>query len=289
MCPRQKLTRPQGVMDRDIFRKIVDNAVECGVKHVFLGGFGEPMIDPDFIERIRYIKSKGLTVSTITNASLLNTEMASDIIESGLDSIRISFYGLTRDVYESVHRGLSFDTALSNIRTLLKLRKEKNKSNPEISVSFLVLDKNNHQAAGFREFWKDADFAEIWQPHNYIDGCAYRGQTVNLRSCGRPSRGPLQVQWDGIVVPCCFDYNGYVSLGDLRKQGIEGIMHSQLYEKLRQAHLKMEFKEFYHCSVCDQLNFEYNPLVFSSDPRRAPGRSNSNFFDLIKREEQGGV
>lgn len=282
MCPRDKLTRAQGIMEWPLFKKIVDNAVSCGVKHIFLGGFGEPLLDPYFIERIKYIKDRGLSVNTITNASLLNSQMSDNIITSGLDGLRISFYGLTSDVYELVHRGLSFNVTLANVQKLIEQKKLRHLPHPEISLSFLVLDENAHQAAAFENFWITADFVEIWRPHNYIDGRVYRAQAVKPKSCGRPWCGPLQVQWDGVVVPCCFDYNGYLVLGNLRDQSIEEVMHSSLYEELRQGHKKTNFDKFPYCGVCDQLNRQQNAFIFSNDPRRAPGRSNSNFFDFAQ-------
>jgi len=283
MCPREKLTRPLGVMEWGLFKKIIDDAKGCGIKHVFLGGFGEPMQDAYFIKRIKYIKHNGLTVNTITTASFLNPKMSDEIIESGLDSIRISFYGLTKEVYESIHRGLSFDAAVRNIKELIAKRNNKNKPTLEISLSFLILKENSHQVSEFDKFWVDADFVEIWRPHNFINGRNYRDRATELKSCGRPWRGPLQIQWDGTVVPCCFDYNGYLILGDLKKQSIEELMHDELYEKLRNAHKKENLAKFKYCSMCDQLDSGYNALVFSNDARRAQGRSNSNFFDFTEK------
>lgn len=34
-----------------------------------------------------------------------------------------------------------------------------------------------------------------------------RGGYSQERPCGRPENGPLQIQWNGEVIPCCYDYN----------------------------------------------------------------------------------
>ena len=56
-----------------------------------------------------------------------------------------------------------------------------------------------------------------------------------LKTCGRPFNGPLQVQVDGTVNMCCFDYNGKLLLEDLNAQSLAEIFNSVAYKKIRDA------------------------------------------------------
>ena len=96
---------------------------------------------------------------------------------------------------------------------------------------------------------------EIWKPHNWIYGRNYRKiQKKRLKTCGRPYNGPLEIQVNGTVKMCCFDFDGRLQLGDLKIQTLEEIFT----------------KPFSHnnlmCSVCDQLNPDRKgTLIYSSE------------------------
>jgi 2-iminoacetate synthase ThiH len=44
-CPRDEMHRRQGVMDLDLFRKIVDECAALGITHVRVHNYGEPFLD----------------------------------------------------------------------------------------------------------------------------------------------------------------------------------------------------------------------------------------------------
>ncbi len=281
MCPREKMKRPQGVLDMHLYKRVLNEAIEGGVTQVSLENYGEPFLDPYIMDRIRYAKTKGLSVFTITNCSLLDKTEAREVILAGLDKLRISMYGVTKKVYEDIHKGLNFETTLNNVNNLFQTRSELDKTNPRIEMYFLVLEQNKHQIDLFRKTWKPiADDISIWLPHNWSDGRVYRKPNHNKKSCGRPFFGPVQVQWDGLVIPCCFDYDSRIVLGDLNKQSLHEVLHDPRYEALREAHRKGEFEKFLFCNSCDQLNKRTNVLIYTTIKSSQVGASNTNYFEL---------
>ena len=109
MCPREKMDRLEGIMDMDLFKRIVDECKALGATSVFLGGFGEPLMDTLIVDRVRYVKQKGLFCNFISNGSLWDEKLAREFIEAGLDEIRFSFYGQNKETYEEIHRGLNYE------------------------------------------------------------------------------------------------------------------------------------------------------------------------------------
>ena len=93
------------------------------------------------------------------------------------------------------------------------------------------------------EYWRDkADLVEVWRPHNWVDGKKYRMIDTKMKiTCGRPFTTPLQIQVDGTVNMCCFDYNGKLTLGDLKSQSLTEIFETPLYKKILMAHTTGEF------------------------------------------------
>ena len=285
MCPREKLEREKGTMSIGLFKKIVDEVKDYGVENVHLGGFGEPLLDPYMVERVRYVKQYGMHSYCISNASLFNKKLSEQLMTAGLDEVRFSFYGLSKDVYEKVHVGLKFSESKKNIMNVIKLKKDLDLPNFKVCVFYLLLDENSHQLEQFKKEWEPlVDGIEIWCPYNIGDGRKYRDVNGDKESCNRPQRGPIQVLWDGRVVPCCMDYNGRMILGDLNKSSLKEILHNERFQSLRDAHNSGDFKAFPYCGNCDQLNKRPDVMIYSNrhnlSSAEAVKLTNSFFFNL---------
>lgn len=282
MCPREKMKRSQGVLDRSLYKRIVDQSVDVGAKRISLENFGETFLDPYIFERAEYAKSRGLYTLTITNASLLDDEKCLDALKL-FNVIRISMYSITKDTYETIHRGLKFEKARDNVERLISLQKQIKDSKTRIEIYFLLMDENKHEMHEFlNRYEKRVDAVAVWKPHNWGDGRIYRKLLGKKITCGRPFTGPLQVQWDGLVVPCCFDYDSRMILGDLNKQTIHEVFSGEKYKEIRTAHQQGDFSKYPFCNVCDQLNKREDVLVYTNIKQAKVGATNTTYFVLKK-------
>ena len=279
MCPREKMTRAQGVMDLGLYKKLIDGIMSMGAKTISLENYGETFLDPYILERAEYAKNKGLRVFTISNGSLLTPQICDKVVAL-FDKIRISIYGVTKKTYELVHKGLKFEKTKAAIEQLFESRANL-KTKIRIELYFLYLEENKHEKDEFLRLYEHrADLVSVWKPHNWIDGRDYRIMDDNKKSCGRPMTGPLQIQWNGLVVPCCYDYDSTMVLGDLTRQSIEEILTGEPYAKLRKAHIDGNFLG-YSCNQCDQLNKRDDVLVYTSNAKEVSvGATNTSYFVL---------
>lgn len=294
MCPRDKHEhgREHGMMNQRAYERSIDEIVSLGARKIVLTGFGEPTLDKRLESKIVYAKSKGLQTYIITNGSTLSSKRARSLIESGLDEMRVSFYGMRPETYNAVMQGLDFDRAMSGLLGFLRLRDELD-SPIRVQISYLELEENKADTQYFQEFWEPkVDALEIWKPHNWSDGRDYRDTDVaeELRnSCGRPENGPLQIQWNGEVVPCCYDYNNAIILGNAFKQPILDIMNGPKYRLLRYAHRMKRFAMFPFCDQCDQLVPHADALLYTNrhnlPPEEAVKLSNTDLYNLAEGEQ----
>ena len=291
MCPRDvhKLGRPHGIMNIEKYKKSIDEVVELGCKQVVLTGFGEPMIDKTLEKKVEYANQKGLRTYIISNASLLSRARATRLIKAGLDELRLSYYGMKKESYERVMVGLNFEVTMSNLLGFLELREELNSKKPRLEINWLVLPENEEDTEHFREFWEPkADAIEIWKPHNFGDGRDYRLRYEDVAmkdTCGRPENGPLQIQWDGEVIPCCYDYNNQIVLGNAFEQPVLEVLNGEKYRLLRFAHREKKFNLFPYCDQCDQLLPHADALVYTNRhklPKEvAVKMSNTDLYNLV--------
>ena len=270
MCPRDlhKFGRPHGIMDRAKYEKSIDEVVGLGCKQVVLTSFGEPLVDKGLETKVAYAKSKGLRTYIISNASLLTHDRAKGMIEAGLDEMRVSYYGMRKESYEKVMVGLNFDVTMKNLAGFLELREQMGSKRPRLELSWLVLPENEEDTDAFKEYWEPkADAIEIWKPHNFGDGRAYRERYEEIamkNTCGRPENGPLQIQWNGEVIPCCYDYNNQIVLGNAFEQPVLEILNNDKHRLLRMAHREKNFEMFPYCNQCDQLLPHTEALVYTN-------------------------
>ena len=291
MCPREQhvLARAHGIMDLQKYKESIDEVTDLGCKQVVLTGFGEPLIDKKLEQKVAYAKSKGLRTYIISNASLLTRKRATDLINAGLDELRISYYGMRKETYERVMVGLNFDVTMKNLAGFLEIREELGSKLPRLELNWLVLPENEGDTELFREYWEPrADAIEIWKPHNFGDGRSYRQRYEDISvktTCGRPENGPLQIQWDGEVIPCCYDYNNQIVLGNAFEQPVLDILNAEKYRLLRISHGEKKFELFPYCNQCDQLLPHADALVYTNrhnlPAEVAVKMSNTDLYNLV--------
>jgi MoaA/NifB/PqqE/SkfB family radical SAM enzyme len=276
-------------MTFDNYKRSLDEVIDLGCQQIVLTGFGEPLVDKQLEKKVEYAKGRGLRTYIISNGSLLTKKRATNLIQAGLDELRISFYGMRKETYETVMVGLKFDVTMKNLLGFLELRDELGYKRPRLELNWLELPENASDTDAFQKYWEPrADAIEIWKPHNFGDGRSYRerfDEVALKNTCGRPENGPLQIQWNGEVIPCCYDYNNQIVLGNAFEQPVLEILNGEKYELLRLAHREKKFALFPFCNQCDQLLEHADALVYTNRhnlPKEvAVKMSNTDLYNLV--------
>ena len=101
----------------------------------------------------------------------------------------------------------------------------------------------------------------------------------------------MQIQWNGEVIPCCYDFNNKIILGNAFETTVLEILNSPKYRLLRYAHRMKKFKYFPYCNQCDQLLPHADALVYTNrhnlPPEEAVKLSNTDLYDLVNAKELG--
>ena len=295
MCPRDKHEhgREHGIMDQAKYERSIDEVALLGATKIVLTGFGEPLLDRKLEKKVAYATSKHLSTYFITNASALTPGRSRQLIDSGLSEMRVSFYGMRPETYNAVMQGLDFERTKRNVLEFLRIRDESG-AKTRVQISYLEMDQNRDDSAFFREFWEPkVNAIEIWRPHNFGDGRDYRERLDDSKktSCGRPENGPLQIQWNGEVIPCCYDYNNQIILGNAFESPVLDLLNGEKYRLLRYAHRMRKFGMFPYCNQCDQLLPRADALVYTNrhnlPAEEAVKLSNTDLFDLVGGREIG--
>lgn len=246
-CPRDEMERRQGIMDMALYTKLVDECAALGIGHVRMHNYGEPFVDRQLVEKVRYAKQKGIPqVGMISNGSLITETAARGMIEAGLDAINISVDASGKETFERTRIGLKYDKVIANVERLLALREAAGKRRPKLILSF-VRQNNSEDERAFIEHWRQrADKIHVTDLHNWA-GTLHQTSDVNY-PCYRPWL-TFTVLWDGRVSLCCADFDGRTILGDLRTSTLQQIWNSDRYRAIRREHLASGGPDI--CRSCD--------------------------------------
>ncbi|MHB8261927.1 MAG: radical SAM/SPASM domain-containing protein [Bacteroidia bacterium] len=272
-CPSglRSFSRPTGMLEQKFFQKTIDELYD---KLIYLTFYfqGEPYLNPNFLDMVKYASQKNIFTFTSTNAHYLNDENAKRTIESGLDKLIISIDGTTQGVYEQYRIGGSLEKVIEGTKNILKWKRQLNSKTPYIVFQFLVVKPNEHQIEDAKKLTKELGVDEIKfktaQVYNYENGnelipdnIAYSRYKKNadgtysiknklLNQCWRMWSGCV-ITWDGLVVPCCFDKDAQHRLGNLKETSLKEVWQSKTYNSFRSSILHSR-KEIDICSNCTE-------------------------------------
>jgi MoaA/NifB/PqqE/SkfB family radical SAM enzyme len=105
-CPSglRAFTRPTGMLENSFFRQTIDDIYK-DILYLIFYFQGEPYLNSNFLDMVKYASNKGIYTATSTNAHYLTDEVARKTVESGLDRLIISIDGTTQEVYKQYRIG----------------------------------------------------------------------------------------------------------------------------------------------------------------------------------------
>jgi MoaA/NifB/PqqE/SkfB family radical SAM enzyme len=250
MCPHGKMTRDVGVMDLGLFKRIVDE-VAGKTELLYLYGLGESILVKNFSEYAQYARSRKIKTCLSTNATALTEERARELVSCGLDQLILAIDGASAGTYESVRRGANFEKTLQNCRALLQ-EKRRVGSNLHVVVQLILQDANRNDAQYQKDCFSPEEVAQInvFRIKPLFDTFVEPKEIACRRTPCYFLWNMMVISWTGLVQFCCFDYDATSPLGDVSKQSVHEVWHSQLLKQARDTHRRRGHADIALCKGC---------------------------------------
>ena len=265
LCPvgNGMLERPPVFLEMDLYKKVVDELAPFLYTMNF-NGSGEPLLHPEIVEMIQYGASKGIWMDVFTNFQLLRTDIIDGLPSSGLNRILISLDGTDKETYESYRIRGKFERIVGNIERLVHKRNATPGSPLVIDIQFVAMRQNEHQIEEIQEMARKLGADNLIIKRTFLfQGTGDTAKTLSYlpesealslykKDQLRPddAKNPVEFKgtehkicellWtssvllaDGRVSPCCFDYHGWVILGDAKKQTFKELWNGPAYQAFR--------------------------------------------------------
>ena len=179
--------------------KIFIDDISSFKPYVYFSG-GEPLINPDIFELIKYANSKHMVTSLNTNGTYLK-EKARELIESGLDYLYTSLDAPTdltnNDIRKSVKGEGAYSETIGGIKEVLKLRDEIGCGLPIIQTQTTLVEENHKFLLKMANFLNDDLKVDIWG----IGLCVHTTNELNNETTKVYEKefGQTQYHWGGFI------------------------------------------------------------------------------------------
>lgn len=233
-----KVQKPRKFMSIEEFESILIK-IKDYTKYIYLHVKGEPLLHPNIIEFLELADKYNLKVNLTTNGTLF-PKLAKELGKANSLN-KINF---------SLHSENSLDNYCENIFHNIKYLSDKTtviyrlwtlKNNKLDEKSTKIVDK-------IKKYYNlsPETVEKIKKENNikisstiYVDkDNEFEWPTITShKSCGYcfALKTQLAILVDGTVVPCCLDSNGEIELGNIFEEGLEKIIASERYQKLKKS------------------------------------------------------
>lgn len=268
MCPRKYMTRKQGFMSWELFKKIIDEA-KGKTKTCYLHQFGESLLHPEIFKMIKYANKAGLWTSLSTNGVTLSKLISKRLFEAGLSHMFLSLDSLNPRVLEGIRVGIDGEKAIKRINNCIKIRRNTS-ANTKLEIQMIEMEENVNERDAYEKKYKPlmAGIGKV----SFKSYCMYAGNVPNKSSKLKELKlfkctmfnYSVTIQWNGDIVVCCMDYDGVTKFGNVNNMGIREIWDSPEYRQFRLAHKRRDLSKLVFCRGCywaSEFVFEDFPKV----------------------------
>ncbi len=174
--------------------------------------------------------------------------------EDLLDSVIVSIDGGDKETFENIRLGLDYGEVRGNVLHFIRRRNELGRTRPTVSIAMVTVDENKHTRSKLKEVWSEADEVRFSVYFNWAGKLNNNGRPEHkLNFCERLYHY-ITILANGQVAMCCFDSEGEYLVGDVRRQGVHEVWHSEAFQEKRRWLYERNFEQQKLCARCDYIN-----------------------------------
>ena len=239
-----------GMIDFELFKQIIDDAVKGGTKAITFASRGEPTLHPKLGKMIEYCSGKFFELKINTNATKLSEKLIHQILKSGVTIMVFSVDSYTKDEYETLRVNGIFEEIVKNVKKFKEIREKFYPGSIcETRISGVKVDKKQDPIK-FKNFWKDyVDNVVMVTMENRWDTYHNPKEIMSSEACFYLWER-MYIWYDGLCNPCDVDYKSELSAGTFKEQTIREIWNSKKFNDLREMHLNGKRNKVYPCDRC---------------------------------------
>ncbi len=285
LCPtgQKDVSADKGLISFVDFKRIIDE-VGKNLLLIRLYNWGEPLLNKELIKMVDYANKNKIAVKISTNLSIpITNDQAEALINANLQKIYISCDGASSATYPIYHVDGDFDRVMSNMKLLLRQKRESGNGYTELKWLFHVFKHNEHEIETAKEIAKEIGIKLIinkvrtdmgkeifessekslerdskWLPENP----EYNTFNMSEKKPRKKFKCHLLwtetvFNWEGSILPCCSVYSEKYSFGNIKENSFKNIWNNKKYISARKNVLGRKNNTNTVCHVCKSNDYLY--------------------------------
>ena len=163
-------------MSWELFTKIVDQVPN--IARVVMHGVGEPMLVKNLPDMIRYLKARGTYVLFNTNGTLMQPKRFQELIDTGLDELRVSLDAANRESYAKIRGKDFFNRIVRDVGKFIAYQKQVGATTPRVSLWLTGLKETVDQLPEFVRLAAQMGITEVHLQRLVFDEMGYGRATA---------------------------------------------------------------------------------------------------------------
>mgnify|MGYP006286147861 CR=1 FL=1 len=127
---------------------------------IYLQGWGEPLLHPDFFEMLEVVKKQGCMAGLTSNANLLTADMLRRLVDGGLDFLSLSTAGID-EKNDIIRKGTRLKKVLKAIEEVNRIKSVARSSSPKVHLAHMLLRSGLGDLEGMPDFFNAAGIDQI--------------------------------------------------------------------------------------------------------------------------------
>lgn len=301
MCRTKASKRPVGFIEPRILNIILQKLSAIGIKAVSFHTVGEPFMHKGLEELLEIAGGYGFRVWLSTNGQFpQRIESLYKRFPDLANWYRFSIDGATRQSYELIRQGASFDKLLESLEMIHRINDGKRNSRISLSITSMLGMTNIYDIAAFFKVYSKYCYPEsmsFFIPYIVPSNADFAKKDFpfpNLIRPGAPCSMPfksIHFTYSGKATLCCRDYEEELVIGDIEEGAIIELWNGPRAESIRNKHLNPESMDISPCRLCfvpssplvsDILN-EYIRFLAARSPQLDPRQFGDKVLSLLNK------
>lgn len=253
--PRGDAVGRRGPLDRAIFDKLIGELAQRDDVRVVLGGFGDPLLHPEWPGYVRRCREAGIFAVAVRTPAVTLDKAAIDVLEENqVDVLNVLLDAATPETYRDLHQADHYDRVLANLDALLASHQARQQPQPLLACEMIKARATMDEIEPFYDKWiGKVGSAVIVGPSDYagqfVDRAVMDMAPPTRFACERLFTRAL-VLADGRVTVCDQDYRGRHAVGSLADSSLAALWTGETLTATRRSHQAGTYDAMPLCRSC---------------------------------------
>jgi len=255
--PRGSAVGKRGPMDNTVFDRLIDELAGRDDIRVVLGGFGDPLLHPNWPRCARRCREAGIFgVALRTPAVTLDEPAIEALLKAKVDVLDVILDATSPETYRKLHLADHYEQVIANLERLFEARLAGQQPQPLVVCEMIKTHATMDEMEQFYDHWVGNTGSAV-----LVGPSTYGGQwpDLSVMSMAPPTRVTCSrlftrasVLADGRVTVCDQDFRGRHAIGSIADTSLAALWSGRAMADVRRSHLEGRYDGITLCPTCQE-------------------------------------